>query len=256
MQLQATLSVDLTGAGMMAHGILCSGITERGDAVPRPSKKSPGAMAMTAEEIKEANRASARRFYEENKALCIARARENYHAKHAENRAQQKRHREEQIAADTTFRERENAASRERYAADPARHLLYRKKSLAKALQRDPELLSKYNHKSYWKDPEKSRAAGRIHAQNRIARKRGAAGAIDAADIQLLMERQKGKCAWCLKSFGDTWRTRPSVDHYQALARGGKHELANLRLLHRVCNMQKHAKDPLKFALQNGLLCW
>ena len=66
------------------------------------------------------------------------------------------------------------------------------------------------------------------------------------------MKMQGGKCAhlWCRKNLKDGYH----VDHRIALARGGSNDKKNLQLLCPPCNIKKHAKDPIDFAQQNGML--
>lgn len=89
-------------------------------------------------------------------------------------------------------------------------------------------------------------------SHNRRARKRDAGGTHTAADIAELRERQKDKCAFCLKTLG----AEVHIDHYVPLALGGRNDRGNLRLLHPTCNLAKGAKHPAEHALENGLLCW
>lgn len=90
-------------------------------------------------------------------------------------------------------------------------------------------------------------------SRKRRAKKATASGSFTTADVQALREKQKDKCAWCLKPFG---KKTPHVDHYVPLSRGGTNDPSNLRLLHATCNLSKGAKDPLDFAFSKGLLCW
>lgn len=91
------------------------------------------------------------------------------------------------------------------------------------------------------------------NCRNRRARKRNAAGTHTVADIRMLREKQNGKCAFCLKPLG---KKTPHIDHYVPLQLGGSNDRSNLRLLHPKCNLQKAAKHPIDFALENGLLCF
>ncbi len=97
-------------------------------------------------------------------------------------------------------------------------------------------------------NPEKKRAAH----HNREARKRAAGGAHTGEDIIWLREKQKNKCAhsWCRASLADRYH----LDHRIPVAKGGSNDRKNLQLLCVPCNLEKHAKDPIDFAQQNGLL--
>lgn len=108
--------------------------------------------------------------------------------------------------------------------------------------------------KSYYaRNLEKQRVAGAVVARNRRARIVNAGGTHTAADIAWLHEKQKGKCVFCLLSFG---AEKPHVDHYIPLKLGGSNDRSNLRLLHETCNLMKSAKHPVEFALNHGMLAW
>lgn len=117
----------------------------------------------------------------------------------------------------------------------------------------------------YWiRNPEKRKTLSRLYYQsnkesvlqnsrNRRARKRAAEGKHTAAEIRELFKRQKGRCAYCLKTLaGRTFH----IDHHVPLSRGGSNDINNLRLLHPKCNLVKGAKDPIEYALSQGMLCW
>lgn len=91
-----------------------------------------------------------------------------------------------------------------------------------------------------------------INCGRRRARKIGAAGKFTAADVSALSELQRGKCAhsWCRVPLKDGHH----IDHVMPLARGGSNDRRNLQLLCPACNMKKHAKHPIDFAQENGLL--
>lgn len=57
--------------------------------------------------------------------------------------------------------------------------------------------------------------------------------------VQLLLERQRGLCA-CGCERNVRWHHH--IDHRVPLARGGKHELANLQLLSPLCNLRKGSR--------------
>lgn len=56
-------------------------------------------------------------------------------------------------------------------------------------------------------------------------------------------------CYWCKKKLTDY-----HIDHYVPLSKGGKHTISNLVLACPKCNLIKNAKDPIKFANENGRL--
>lgn len=105
----------------------------------------------------------------------------------------------------------------------------------------------------YASNIEVCREIGSRAARTRRARIRGSSGTHTAADIADLMEKQKGKCTWCLQRFG---KVKPHVDHRLPLALGGSNDKGNLQLLHPTCNLMKLATHPLDHGLRSGLLCW
>lgn len=78
-------------------------------------------------------------------------------------------------------------------------------------------------------------------------------GSYTLEDVVYLFELQKGKCTFCLKPLE---KGRFHIDHHVPLARGGANDRSNLRLLHKQCNLDKGASDPVAHALKHGLLCW
>lgn len=105
--------------------------------------------------------------------------------------------------------------------------------------------------KAYYEACNKKNLA--VYNHNYRARLKKASGSFTMEDIRELFFKQKGKCAWCLQSFGDE---TPNVDHYIPLAKGGSNDKKNLRLLHKSCNLQKSSIDPIEFGLRNGTLAW
>lgn len=206
--------------------------------------------------LAEKKKAAANAWYAANRECAKVRSNARYHAKAKEILAQQAEKRRAAIAADPTVVERERAQFRKQYAAKPEQYGKKANERARKMRERDPERARQKSIDRYWSDPEKARARGVQDAHTRRARKLESGGQFTASDIRVLTERQKGKCLICLNPFGRAWRTQRTVDHYISLARGGTNDLSNLRLLCRKCNMSKHAKDPIEFGFQNGLLCW
>ena len=132
------------------------------------------------------------------------------------------------------YREKNRAAMRAAYAADPE-----------KFMERNRVLKET--------DPERFRAYKATHGRNRRARILGTPEKHSTADIRWLWERQRGCCVLCLEPL-------PAkgfhIDHHEPLARGGSNDRNNLRLLHKRCNQSKSARDPIEYAREHGLLCW
>jgi 5-methylcytosine-specific restriction endonuclease McrA len=102
------------------------------------------------------------------------------------------------------------------------------------------------NRKQKRDNPEKVNA---LNAKRR-AIKRGAEGVHTADEINALFAKQNGKCAFCFCSIKKGYH----VDHVVPLIRGGSNWISNIQLLCQPCNNRKHAKDPIKFAQENGRL--
>jgi 5-methylcytosine-specific restriction endonuclease McrA len=90
----------------------------------------------------------------------------------------------------------------------------------------------------------------RVQWNNRRARKRNAEGNYTKEQIDTLFEKQKCRCANCLKSIKRGYH----IDHIIPLARGGSNFISNIQLLCQTCNLRKQAKDPIDFARQQGRL--
>ncbi len=90
----------------------------------------------------------------------------------------------------------------------------------------------------------------RAHGRNRRARAAKAEGHHTAADIAAILAAQKRRCAYCGVGIARGF----CVDHIRPLARGGSNWPSNLQLTCKPCNSRKHAKDPVRFAQELGLL--
>ena len=110
-------------------------------------------------------------------------------------------------------------------------------------------------------NPDKARAsstawkkanpkAGRIHDQNRNARKRENGGVLSKDLSAKLFKLQKGKCACCKQPLGENYH----LDHVMPIALGGPNVDSNMQLLRQRCNNQKHAKHPVQFMQERGFL--
>lgn len=104
--------------------------------------------------------------------------------------------------------------------------------------------------KAVWASANKERitASGR----NRRARKHKAEGSHTHKEIQGLAIRQRFRCAnpTCRQSIKAGWH----ADHIMPLTLGGANWIRNIQLLCQFCNISKHAKHPIDWARQNGLL--
>lgn len=112
--------------------------------------------------------------------------------------------------------------------------------------ERNKDRVKKYQ--SIWSssNPELTR----YYNQKRRAQKIGADGSISKELKSKLEILQKGKCACCKKKLGGDFH----MDHIYPLSKGGSHSDNNIQLLCAVCNLQKHAKDPIEFMQEKGYL--
>lgn len=134
----------------------------------------------------------------------------------------------------------------------------------------------KINHKSYWNNPEKMRAAARgIPKEQRERKNRTqrvyalansdkvrmwnnarlhttrAAGKVTREMILKLIALQKDKCAACGIGFN---KAKKHLDHIKPVAAGGNNEFGNLQYLCASCNLSKQARDPIEFMQSRGFL--
>lgn len=157
-------------------------------------------------------------------------------------------HREEILAKMKAARDADPETARERerarYAANAAH--ICRRKAKWRAAHVGTE---RARYKRY---RDNNREKVRFYWKARSHRKRGASGTFTATDISTLMSLQNSKCAhpWCRVSL----KAGHHIDHVMPLARGGTNDRRNLQLLCPPCNLKKHAKHPIDFAQENGLL--
>jgi hypothetical protein len=90
----------------------------------------------------------------------------------------------------------------------------------------------------------------RKHRRDRKARQKGAPGSHTLTQIKDLLRRQRFKCVGCNGSL----KKARHLDHIKPLARSGSNDISNLQWLCPECNLNKHAKDPILWANENGRL--
>ena len=98
----------------------------------------------------------------------------------------------------------------------------------------------------YIENPDKFKVA----ARNREAKKAGAEGSHTIAELRALLNKQRGKCAYCRKLI----RTKRHADHIVALSEGGSNWISNIQLTCPTCNMRKGRSDAILFAARFGRL--
>ena len=123
------------------------------------------------------------------------------------------------------------------------------------------EKIAKYSRKYYEANRDKVAERGRKWTQanpdkvkeiyhNRRAKIKGNGGKLSKNIVQILLDRQKGKCACCGKSLKHGYH----LDHIMPLALGGMNTDDNVQLLTPTCNLRKGAKHPDDWARENGRL--
>lgn len=99
----------------------------------------------------------------------------------------------------------------------------------------------------YAKNPD----AARRHGANRRARKLAVGGKLSTGLAARLFVLQRGGCACgCKEKLDGDYH----LDHRVPLALGGANTDSNMQLLRKVCNLKKHAKDPIVFMQERGFL--
>jgi len=143
-------------------------------------------------------------------------------------------------------------ASKAYKIANPLVQVEYRQKNKAMLKMRidawrmaNPEKMAK--SASAWAKAHPD--ARRVNENNRRA-KIQTTGTLSAGLPEKLFKLQKGRCACCGLSLGENYH----LDHIMPLALGGTNTDNNIQLLRAKCNQQKHAKHPVAFMQERGLL--
>lgn len=194
-----------------------------------------------------------------------------------ESKRYREKHRERILAREQRWRdqnrESENKRLRDYYHANKER-LAVRAKEIRDA---EPERFKAYTAKTrvnrkeqirkrvaeyHVKNREKRNKQGkeyrlknmdrwRVYAAKRRALKAGIEFNYNSAEIRDILKMQKHKCGYCKISLK---RLKWHIDHITPLSKGGPNERSNLQILCPDCNLSKHAKDPIVFAQQLGML--
>lgn len=109
----------------------------------------------------------------------------------------------------------------------------------------------KFELKCKWRE-------ARIHNKDKIianqgkrrAKKLGCQFHYTQHDVKELLEQQKDRCAYCHVKLNGVYH----VDHIIPLSKGGENGKHNIQICCPTCNLRKHAKDPIDFAQELGLL--
>lgn len=133
-----------------------------------------------------------------------------------------------------------------------------RRAALKRYRDAHPERVREASRAHQAKYPERRRAARSKWAQSnpdavnltRHRRRARKVGVISKGIVALLLTSQRGRCANCRCDI----RYAYEVDHIVPLAAGGAHADENLQLLCGDCNRRKGAKDPIRWAQEQGRL--
>lgn len=96
---------------------------------------------------------------------------------------------------------------------------------------------------------ENNREKFRAKWANRRALVAKADGKFTGNDVLRIKSLQKDRCAGCSNPLVDF-----HADHVIPISKGGSNWPTNIQLLCVACNLKKHAKDPIKWANENGRL--
>jgi 5-methylcytosine-specific restriction endonuclease McrA len=96
-------------------------------------------------------------------------------------------------------------------------------------------------------NPDKRKAIAQSYKHRRRSLERDGIGGRELAQWRSL---QRDVCYWC----GDEQADIYTIDHFYPLARGGAHQIDNLVISCKPCNLRKNAKDPYEFAKEIGRL--
>ena len=149
-------------------------------------------------------------------------------------------------AAHDKYRAKDPEAIRVRrrgyYAANPEKYAEWTRAFRAKNPAKHKAAMKR------WAQANKGRVA--MHARNRRAVLAGAEGTHTTAEVETLHRKQGGKCANCRVAL----KRKYHVDHIAPLHAGGRNDIQNIQILCQPCNNRKWAKDPIRFAQENGRL--
>lgn len=174
-------------------------------------------------------RAQSRGYYALNRAVILERQRESYAVSPERQRTYHQewysKNKDEKLAKNRLWK----AENREAYAEQQK---LYVERNRGASNQRRREWAKR--------NPEKRAALMRHHnATRRAATKSGAS----PATVERWLSGQAQVCFYC----GSCCAGAFEIDHFIPLARGGPHEVENLRVACRPCNRRKSSRDPHEF---------
>lgn len=180
-----------------------------------------------------------KKYYDNNKSAFARRAKK-FRETHQDYLKASKKAYYEMIKQDPEWQSRQKALRE--LNKDSKRK--YDKEYRAKA---DPKALLERANRWRKENPEKRSAIIKAYSARRRSNCRDGD---PTAAIAAWESSARKVCYWCSKPCGDHYH----VDHYQPLARGGKHVISNLVIACPNCNHRKNAKDPYEFAASMGRL--
>lgn len=125
----------------------------------------------------------------------------------------------------------------------------------------NPDKVRAINQRSYANNTESHKVCykkwriknpDKITALSQKRRSRLADGDGVTADIIATLKKLQRFCVDCKRKFGP--ELKATLDHIMPLAKGGRHERANVELRCKSCNSRKHDKDPIEHAQSLGRL--
>lgn len=186
----------------------------------------------------EGSRAKRKAYYDANPEAFAVRAR-SFRESHREHLSSSKKAYYDRVKLGAGWQQKTKAIRDSKKADKSQYDRAYR--------ERNPEL--NRQRASAWRkrNPEKRSAIIKAYS----ARRRSNCADGDPTALIFAWEQAAAKvCHWCSKKCADKYH----VDHYQPLARGGKHVISNLVIACPPCNLKKNAKDPYQFAASMGRL--
>jgi len=160
------------------------------------------------------------------------------------NKVQYLKHKEKRIIYVEKYR-KENVEKIKEYLKSEKN-----KKNRALNRQKNNEAINKKEKEARLKNIVNRRISERIKSSRRRLLARNTYKKYNAKDIQALKEKQLNKCIYCKKDIKNKYH----IDHYEPLSKGGADSIENIQILCPSCNMKKHNKDPLVFAMNIGRL--
>jgi 5-methylcytosine-specific restriction endonuclease McrA len=108
---------------------------------------------------------------------------------------------------------------------------------------------SKIKYAKNWVKENKDKRSV-ISANYKAKRRSKTECGVSTQELLKWKESQPKICYWCNIKCDDEYH----IDHYVPLSKGGKHEISNLVISCKRCNLTKQAKDPYEYASSVGRL--